>query len=68
MLRCHAKSSQVRSNINDIDGPLNSRGCGASREIAQLKSEEGLTADLILCSSARCARETLDRLVTPSDF
>ena len=62
MLLRHAKSSQVQSNIDNIDGPLNNRGCGASRKTAQFKSEEGLTADLVLCSSTRCARETFDQL------
>jgi phosphohistidine phosphatase len=61
-LLCHAKSSQVQSNIDDIDGPLNNRRCGVSRKIAQFKSEEAFTADPVLCLSTRCARETLDQL------
>ena len=62
MLLRHAKSSRVQPNIPDIDRPLNNRGRGASQKMVQFMAEQGLTADLVLCSSARRARETLDQL------
>ena len=62
MLLRHAKFGQVQSNLPDLDRPLNGCGRGASQKIAQFMPERGFTADLVLCSSARRARETFDQL------
>ena len=62
LLLRHANSGPVQENIPDIDRPLNDRGCMAAHELAQYMFKEGLTEDLVLCSPALRARETLDHL------
>ena len=55
----HAKSSWDVAGVNDIDRPLNPRGRRAAAKIAEhLRSRE--PPALVLCSSARRTRETLD--------
>ena len=58
----HAKSSWDDSSLPDHDRPLAGRGRRASKAIARHLREEDIKPDLVLCSSARRARETLDRL------
>jgi phosphohistidine phosphatase len=58
----HAKSSWKDATLADHDRPLNGRGRRAAKTIAGRLREEGIEPDLVLCSSARRARETLDRI------
>ena len=58
----HAKSSWDDSSLPDHDRPLAGRGRRASKAIARHLREEDIKPDLVLCSSARRGRETLDRL------
>ena len=58
----HAKSSWKDASLPDRDRPLAGRGRRASKAIARHLREEDIKPDLVLCSSARRARETLDRL------
>lgn len=55
----HAKSSWDHPGLPDRERPLSGRGRGAAREMGRLIAEEGLLPDLILCSDAVRARETL---------
>ncbi|MGB0083797.1 MAG: histidine phosphatase family protein [Rhodomicrobiaceae bacterium] len=56
----HAKSSWATPGLPDFDRPLAPRGEAAVERMAAFLTENDLTPDLILCSSARRTRETLD--------
>jgi phosphohistidine phosphatase len=58
----HAKSSWKDTSLPDHDRPLAGRGRRAAKAIAGHLREHGIEPELVLCSSARRARETLDRL------
>jgi phosphohistidine phosphatase len=58
LLMRHAKSSWSDAGLADHDRPLNKRGKQAAPEMGNLLRTEGLTPDLILCSTARRARQT----------
>jgi phosphohistidine phosphatase len=59
MLR-HAKSSWKDGSLPDRDRPLAGRGRRAARAMARHLEAEGIRPDLVLCSSARRTRETLE--------
>ena len=65
MLLRHAKSSWADEGLDDFDRPLASRGRKAAPRVARFIADGGFGPDLILCSTARRARETLS-LVLPS--
>ena len=56
----HAKSSWGDATIPDHDRPLAPRGEQAVQLIASYISDAGVRPSLVLCSSARRARDTLD--------
>ena len=56
----HAKSSWDDSELVDHDRPLAPRGWRAVTLIAEHLGREGITPALVLCSSARRTRETLE--------
>ena len=58
----HAKSSWADPGLADHDRPLAPRGRRASKVIGRHLREQGIEPELVLCSSARRARETLERL------
>lgn len=58
----HAKSSWAEPGASDTERPLNRRGRQAAAVVARYLAAEGLRPGLILCSSARRTRETLDFL------
>ena len=60
----HAKSSWDSPSLDDFDRPLAKRGQKAAPEIGAALAAMGLKPDLVLCSTALRARETLD-LVLP---
>ena len=62
LLLRHAKSSWDDPDLEDHDRPLAKRGRRASKTIAEHLSRQSVTADLVLCSSAQRARETLERI------
>jgi phosphohistidine phosphatase len=64
LLLRHAKSSWDDPTLADHDRPLAPRGRTAARRIGKHLRREGVRVSLVLCSSARRARETLD-LVGP---
>jgi phosphohistidine phosphatase len=58
----HAKSSWKDTNLPDHDRPLAGRGRRAAKAMARHLREQGIEPELVLCSTARRARETLDRI------
>lgn len=56
----HAKSAWDREDLEDHDRPLAPRGRRAARALATHFREAGIVPDLVLCSTAARARETLD--------
>jgi phosphohistidine phosphatase len=58
----HAKSSWKDSGLPDHDRPLARRGRRAAKAIARHLREQGIEPELVLCSTARRARETLVRI------
>src|SRR5262245_48170316 len=60
----HAKSSWDDGSLQDFDRPLAKRGQSAAPRMGRFMAERGLAPQLILCSPAVRARQTLD-LVLP---
>lgn len=60
----HAKSSWVNPSYSDFDRPLNDRGQRDAPEMGRRLHEKGVKPDLIVCSPARRAMETLELLNT----
>jgi phosphohistidine phosphatase len=60
LLLRHAKSSWDDPGVADADRPLTARGHKAASRMGRLIAQRGLSPDLILCSTARRARETCD--------
>jgi phosphohistidine phosphatase len=59
----HAKSSWEDESLPDRERPLAPRGRRASKRMARHIADAGLGIELIVCSPARRARETLDPLL-----
>jgi phosphohistidine phosphatase len=58
----HAKSSWKERGLRDHDRPLAPRGRRAAKAIAGYLLDHGVEPELVLCSTARRARETLERI------
>ncbi len=58
----HAKSSWKDSALPDHDRPLAPRGRRASKAIGRYMRDHDIEPELVLCSSAKRARQTLERL------
>jgi len=56
----HAKSSWDDASLPDHDRPLAPRGRRAAEAIAQHMQDNDIEPELVLCSTARRARETLE--------
>lgn len=56
----HAKSSWDNPSLADFDRPLALRGEKAAPRMGRYMAEEGLEPELVLCSSAERARQTLE--------
>ncbi|HSJ46610.1 MAG TPA: histidine phosphatase family protein [Euzebyales bacterium] len=65
----HAKSSWHDPSLADHDRPLASRGIRATPYVADHLRQIGIVPDVVLCSSSRRTRQTLDLLgdAIPSD-
>ena len=59
----HAKSSWDEPDLEDHDRPLAARGRRATELLCGYLQQQDIQPELILCSSARRARETLERAV-----
>jgi len=64
LLLRHAKSDWQDARLDDFDRPLAPRGRKAAPRMGRYMRENGLESDLVLCSPARRARETLEGLLT----
>ena len=58
----HAKSSWKQVELDDHDRPLSGRGRRASDLLARHLREQGIVPALVLCSTSRRTRETLERI------
>jgi phosphohistidine phosphatase len=63
----HAKSSWDEPLLADHDRPLAPRGRKAAKRIGAHVRREQIRVALVLCSSARRARETLDLVAPPGE-
>ena len=59
----HAKSAVGEPGQDDHARPLNGRGRRASERIGDVLAERGEPPEIVLCSSSRRTRETLDRVL-----
>lgn len=64
LLLRHAKSDRKDSGLADFDRPLAPRGQRAAPLVGRYLRDRGLEPELILCSSARRAEETLTLVLT----
>ncbi len=64
LLLRHAKSDWQDRSLDDFDRPLSPRGRRAAPQMGRFLAEQGLEPDLVLCSPARRAVETLELLLT----
>ena len=60
----HAKSSWEEPALEDADRPLTPRGLEATRRLARWIDEHEVRPDLVVCSPAVRARETLEPLLS----
>ena len=58
----HAKSSWDDAGLPDHERPLSARGRRSAALLGAYLRAEGLLPDVVLCSSSRRTRETLERL------
>lgn len=63
LLLRHAKSSWNQGDLDDIERPLSSRGLKAAPLIGRHISGRQLVPDLVLCSTAERARQTLELVI-----
>jgi phosphohistidine phosphatase SixA len=64
----HAKSSWEDEKLPDIDRPLNKRGRHDAPRIGDLIKAEGLLPDLIISSTAKRTRSTVELVAGASDY
>ena len=62
LLMRHAKSDWADAALEDHDRPLNDRGRRDAPRMGRLLAAEGLVPDLVVCSTAVRARQTLEGL------
>lgn len=58
----HAKSSWEDSSLEDHDRPLNRRGLENATQMGEHMRKKGYLPALVLCSTSRRTRETLERI------
>lgn len=68
LLMRHAKSSWSDPSLSDHDRPLNSRGKRAAPQMGEWLASEGVIPDVILCSSAERAKQTVEFLLQTLPF
>jgi phosphohistidine phosphatase len=55
----HAKSSWDDESLADYDRPLSERGVRDGKRLSKFMADAGIRPDVVLCSSARRAQQTL---------
>lgn len=68
LLLRHAKSSWDDESLDDHERPLNPRGKRDAPRIGQLLRQRDLLPELILCSTAVRARQTLNRVCRAAEY
>lgn len=68
LLMRHAKSSWKDTSLSDHDRPLKQRGRDAAPMMGALLTELDLVPDVILCSTANRARQTVEYLLNGLPF
>lgn len=64
----HAKSDQHGAEVADHNRPLNQRGTRDAGRMGRLVRDENLTPDLIITSTAKRARETVEGIAATSRY
>ena len=64
----HAKSSWKNADLSDHDRPLYKRGKVDAPRMGRLLCDEGLLPDIVLCSTAKRARKTVEKLTESSGY
>ena len=59
----HAKAESPGMQQGDFERPLNKHGLHDAQEMGQRLKERGASPDIILCSPAKRARQTAERLI-----
>lgn len=59
----HAKSSWSEPDLDDHDRPLNKRGRQAAKAMAKYLSRAEIKPDLVICSTATRAKQTLNPII-----
>lgn len=67
LLMRHAKSDWNEGS-SDFDRPLNQRGESSAEKMGQLLRKEDLLPNLIICSTAKRARETAELLIEEAGY
>ncbi len=68
LLMRHAKSSWKDSNLPDHERPLSKRGVKDANEMGKLIFKAELVPQIILCSTAKRARQTAQAVVEQTQF
>src|SRR5262245_21456207 len=68
LIQRHGKSSWKDATLTDLKRPLSRRGKEDAPRMAQFLRERGLAPDLILCSTAKRAKQTARRAVEAAEF
>jgi phosphohistidine phosphatase len=64
----HAQSSWKDNNLPDHERPLNKRGRSDAPRVGELIRQENILPDMILCSTARRARDTIKAVIEKSGY
>ena len=59
----HAKSENATPGLTDLNRALNERGRKGAQELGQYIKRENVRFDLVLCSTAKRARETTESIL-----
>src|SRR5262245_37744430 len=68
LLLRHAKSSWKNSDADDHERPLNKRGKKDAPRMGRLIQQENLLPELIVSSSAKRCRKTVEQVIQHSGF
>src|SRR5262245_24157895 len=68
LLLRHAKSSWKDSDIDDHERPLNKRGKKDAPKMGRLLGDEALLPELIVSSSAKRCRKTVEQVIQHSGY
>ena len=68
LLMRHAKSSWSNPKLADHDRPLNPRGKDAAPKMGEWLAQQELIPDIILCSTAERAKQTVEFLLNAMPF